>query len=221
MLSGLLIFDRSDGSIPGMGKKSPPNMVDPRLLKALIHPTRIRIMDILTEGPNSPSGIQRRMGDGVSLNLVGHHLKVLRDFGCVEMVDEVKRKGFTEHIYGRSKREFLTAAEWGAIDRVDRQLASTEIMRAISGDVGRAFLDGKLDEREDNHLSRTPLRVDEKGWQEIVKALEKALLAVLKAAEKSEERAKDSEEELFDARVVIMQFPMSEEASLEEDEEEG
>ncbi|HSC21711.1 MAG TPA: helix-turn-helix domain-containing protein, partial [Solirubrobacterales bacterium] len=158
-------------------------------MKALVHPTRIHIMDILSEGENSPSGIQRRIGD-ISLDLVSKHIKILRDLGVVELADEVKQKGkFTEHIYRATEWQFLTAEEWEAVDPDDRPSATTTILRVISEDVERAYFENKFDERIDNHLSRAPLKLDKEGWEEVVKTLEKALKAVLRAHDKSQERA--------------------------------
>jgi DNA-binding transcriptional ArsR family regulator len=193
-----------------MAKKS-PDLIDPRLLKALVHPTRIHIMDILAEGPNSPSGIQRRLED-VSLRLVSHHLKILRGLGFVELVEEAKKGGFTEHIYRALDWQYLTVEEWGAVEPDDRRSATTTILRVISEDVGRAYIDDKFEERVDNHLSRSPIQLDETGWGEVVEALKIALDSVLLADEKSKERARESGEALMDARVVIMQFPMDHEA---------
>ncbi|MGN6257541.1 MAG: ArsR family transcriptional regulator [Solirubrobacterales bacterium] len=191
--------------------KKPPDLIDPRLLKALVHPTRIHIMDILTEGPNSPSGIQRRIGD-ISLRLVSHHLKILRELGFVELAEEAKKGGFTEHIYRSTDWQYLTVEEWEAVDPGDRRGATTTILRVISEDVGRAYIDDKFEERVDNHLSRSPIQLDEEGWREVVEALAIALESVLQADEKSKERARKSGEELMDARVVIMQFLMNREA---------
>lgn len=190
--------------------KRPPSLIDARPLKALTHPTRIQIMDILSEGTNSPTGIQRRIGD-ISLNLVGHHIKVLRELGFVNLVEEVQRGGFTEHIYGASQRLFLTAEEWDAVDPDDRQSATTTILRVISEDVGKAYIEGKFDERTDNHLSRSPLELDGEGWEEVVRTLEETLHSVLQAEKKSRERIRRSGAQPIAARVVIMQFPTSRE----------
>jgi len=66
-------------------KTAQPALIDRRLLKALSHPTRQHILDMLGEGPSSPVRLMRRM-DNISLNLVSHHIKVLKELGCVELV---------------------------------------------------------------------------------------------------------------------------------------
>jgi DNA-binding transcriptional ArsR family regulator len=185
--------------------QAPPNLVDQRLLKAMAHPTRIHILDILSEGPSSPARMQRRM-ENVSLNLVSHHVKVLRDLGCIELVKTVPRRGAKEHIYRAKERQFFTAEEWEAIEPKSRQPITSVILRMISEDTGRALAEGKFDELADNHLSRSPIELDKEGWTEVVDILARALDEILGADVKSRERVFESGEDLMPARVVIMQY---------------
>lgn len=186
-------------------RQAPPNLVDPRLLKALTHPTRVHILDILSEGPSSPVRMQRRM-ENISLNLVCHHVNVLRDLGCIELVETVAKQGGKEHIYRAKERQFFSDEEWEAVDPKYRQPITSIILRMISEDTGRALSEGKFDERVDNHLSRSPIELDEEGWSEVVESLTRTLDEVLEAHAKSKERAYESGEELMNARVVIMQY---------------
>jgi len=186
-------------------RQASPNLVDPRLLKALTHPTRVHILDILSEAPSSPARMQRRM-ENISLNLVCHHVKVLRDLGCIELVETVPKRGGEEHIYRTKERQFFNDEEWEAIEPKNRQPITSIILRMISEDAGRSLSEGKFDERVDNHLSRSPIEVDEEGWSEVVASLARTLDEVLEAHARSRERAYESGEELISARVVMMQF---------------
>lgn len=185
--------------------KSGPALVDRRLTKALAHPTRVHILSILNEGPNSPSKIAKRL-DNVSLNLTAHHIKVLRELGCVELVRKVAHGGRTEHIYRATKRQYFSAEEWANVDLHARPPITVGILRLISEDVGKSLAAGKFDELPDNHLSRSPLNVDGEGWREIVSILERALGEVLEVNARSAERARLSGEDLMTIRVVMMQF---------------
>lgn len=180
-------------------------MVDRRLTKALAHPTRVQILSILSDGPSSPSKIAKRL-DNVSLNLTSHHIKVLRELGCVELVREVTHGGRTEHIYRATKRQHLKPEEWEEVEPHNRQPITLSILRLISEDVGKSLASGKFDEPPDNHLSRSPLDVDQEGWREIVSILNRALEEVLETNVRSAERARLSGEDLMKVRVVMMQF---------------
>jgi DNA-binding transcriptional ArsR family regulator len=192
-------------------------MVDQRLLKAMAHPTRQFILNVLSEGTSSPVRIQRRMKN-VSLNLVSHHIKVLKDLGCVELVDTVQRRGATEHIYRATSRTMFSAEEWGQLEAKDRFPITADILRVVSEDASRSLVEGGFDERVDNHLSRSPIELDEEGWSEVVQTLERALEEVLEAHGRSAERAQKSGEKLLNARVVIMQFLIGRENPQEEDD---
>lgn len=190
--------------------KPGPALLDARLAKALAHPIRVHILSILNEGPSSPSRISKRL-DNVSLNLTSHHIKVLRELGCVELVQEVTHGGRTEHIYRATKRQHITAEEWEKVDPRDRPPITISLLRLISEDVAKSLASGKFDEPPDNHLSRSPLDVDPEGWQEIVSILNRALDEVLEVNVRSAERARLSGEDLMKVRVVMMQFLMDQE----------
>lgn len=189
-----------------------PSLIDQRLLKALSHPTRQHILDMLGEGPSSPVRLMRRM-DNISLNLVSHHIKVLKELGCVELVETVPRRGATEHIYRATKRHMFTAEEWEALEPSDRAPITANVLRLISEDTGRAFVEGKIDEMPDNHLSRTALELDSEGWEEVVDILERTLEEILEANVRSAERSSASGEDLASSRVMIMQFPIGPDGS--------
>lgn len=189
-----------------------PTLIDERILKAQSNPIRSRILDILSEGPNSPSGLHRRI-EGPSLQLVGYHIQALLDVDLIELVEIKKQPGrFAEHIYRRTDRQFFDAEEWEAVDARLKDPIIGEILRKISNDTGRAAAEGKFSEISDSHLSRSPIEIDPTGWTEVTDALSDALRKVLKAHANSQERAEASGgESLMPARVVIMQFPIGRE----------
>lgn len=197
-----------------MATEARPHLIDERLLKAQSHPIRAHILNILSEGPSSPARMHRRM-DNVSLNLVCHHVKVLRSVGLIELVDVKHHGGRKEHIYRAAERQYFDLEEWLQIDPKFRQPIITTILSQISEDTGRAMVEGKFAELPDSHLSRAPIELDKAGWQEIVDVLESALGGVLEAHARSVERARESGEDLMTARVVMMQFPIGREAQDE------
>lgn len=195
-----------------------PKLIDAQLLRAEAHSIRAHILSILSEGPNNPARMQRRM-QNVSLNLVSYHIKQLVKFGCIELVRKEKRNGATEHVYRTVKRQYLNADQWAAVDPILRQPITATILRMISDETGRSLAEGKFDLLPDNHLSRSPIELDRAGWSEVVDILEIALGGVLEAHAKSAERAQESGEERMVARVVMMQYLLGREDSRERDDE--
>jgi DNA-binding transcriptional ArsR family regulator len=191
-----------------------PQLIDDRVLKAQSHPIRAHILNILSEGPSSPAKMHRRM-ENVSLNLVCHHVKVLRDVGLIELVDVRHHGGRREHIYRATQRQYFTLEEWLAVDPKFRNPIITTILGQISEDTARAVIEGKFMDPPDSHLSRSPIELDGEGWQEVVSVLEEALEGVLEAHARSVERSAESGEALMPARVVIMQFPIGREGAAD------
>lgn len=201
-------------------KQKQPNLIDPKVLKAQSHPIRAHILNILSEGPSSPARMQRRMDD-VHLNLVCHHIKVLREADLIELIDVRMHGGRKEHIYRATQRQFFDLEEWLAVDEKYRQPLVTTILEQISEDTARSLAEGKFNLHPDNHVSRSPIELDREGWQEVCDALETALEGVLEAHARSAERAQVSGEEKMAARVVMLQYPIGREDPREREPAPG
>ncbi|HEY0317006.1 MAG TPA: hypothetical protein VGC49_01795 [Solirubrobacterales bacterium] len=199
-------------------QQASPTLIDSRVLKAQSHPIRAHILNILSEGPSSPGRMHRRM-QNVSLSLVCHHVKVLRDIQLIELVKINKHGGRKEHIYRATRRQFFDLEEWLAIEPKFRDPIVATILRQISEDTGRSAAEGRFNQVPDRHLSRSPVELDREGWTEVVDALKEALERVLKAHDKSKERSRISGEKLMVARVMMMQFPIGPEDPLEREDD--
>lgn len=189
--------------------KKGPDLVDPRLAKALEHPTRIAILNILWAGPSSPARIQRQL-ENVSLNLVAHHVKVLKDLECIELVETVTRRGAKERIYRTAGPVVIDDKAWEKITPKLRQPITASILRMISADLGRTLAAGRFDEIYDNHLSRTRLLLDQEGWAEVVGILERMLDELLHAGDKSKKRIESSGETPIPTLIAIIQTSLVE-----------
>lgn len=188
--------------------KQGPDFIDPRLIKALEHPTRIEILNILWTEPSSPARIQRRL-QNVSLNLVAHHMKVLKELECVELVETVSRRGARERIYRTTGPFIISDEAWEKLTPKLRQPITASILRLISNDLARSLSAGKFDAIQDNHLSHTLLELDQEAWAEIVGILAGALGEIVEAGVKSRERIKagDGTQPPLQTSIAIMQFP--------------
>ena len=84
--------------------------VDQRLVKALAHPLRVQILTILNERMASPNELSKELEEGLSQ--VSYHVKVLKDFECIEMVKTEPRRGAVEHYYRATARAYLSDKDW-------------------------------------------------------------------------------------------------------------
>jgi DNA-binding transcriptional ArsR family regulator len=176
------------------------------LAKALEHPIRIEILTVLRQGPSSPTRIQREL-ETVSLNLVAHHMKVLKELGFVELVETVSRRGAKEHIYRLARSPVISDEAWDELTPKMRLPITATVLRLISSDLAGSIGTGLFDEMPDVHLSRSPLKLDRKGWSEVVALLTQTLGEVTEIGSRSTQRLETSDEVPMAATVAIMQFP--------------
>jgi predicted ArsR family transcriptional regulator len=172
--------------------------------KAFAHPLRVQILIILNEKVASPNMLAQQLDQ--SLNLVAYHVRVLEKYDCIELVDTKQRRGATEHFYRATRRQFLTDSEWARLPKSLRPGLSGAMLKSAFDDVEEALDKGTLDELEDRHLSRTPMVVDKKGWEDTVDLLAGTLDRLLEIQAEATERlaAKDGESML--AKVVMLHF---------------
>ncbi len=191
----------------GKGKSIGPGGVDQRLVKALSHELREQILIILNERMASPNELSKELDEGLSQ--VSYHVKVLKDYGCITQVKTVPRRGAVEHYYRATARPFLSNSDWHELPRTAREGLSAGLVQSIVSDTVVALEEGTFDAREDRHLSRTSLIVDEKGWRELTAAMETALNKVIKIQEESSKRlAKAGAEDGFATLVAMVGVEM-------------
>ena len=176
---------------------------DPRYVRALGHPLRIRILALLQERPASPVQMAPRLGS--TLGRVAHHVRVLRDMGLIELVETRRRRGAIEHLYrARAVPRFSDGAWEGAGAPVRRRVVAA-ILEQIGEYVGGSAAAGGF-ERADANLSRVSLRLDEQGWAELASAGTRWLTETDEIQARALERADKEGGTLFDAGLVLLLF---------------
>lgn len=180
--------------------------LDQRLVRALAHPLRVKILQLLEEGPNSPIGLSERMGE--KLGNVSYHVKALLNYECIELVDTEQRRGATEHIYALKSQGAIGARPWQA---VPPSLRTHFAGSALAGFTSRAIeaLDaGTVETREGSGLTWLPLNVDEQGWMELKGVLANVEKRFRAVADKSAERRKNPKD-AFSVIVAVAAFEIA------------
>jgi AcrR family transcriptional regulator len=125
----------------------------------------------------------------------------------VERVEDQGEKEPEEPVY-RSRLRLLGDEEWEEMSLPERQRLSEQVGYLILGELGRSVRTGAFDRRPDRHLSRTVLRLDERGWRELLDVHDEALDKALEIVRKSEERLDQSGERGIAGRSVQVLFEM-------------
>jgi predicted ArsR family transcriptional regulator len=178
--------------------------VEQIVAKAFAHPLRVQILIILNERVASPNLLSQELDQ--SLNLVAYHVRVLEKYDCIELVDTKQRRGATEHFYRATRRQFLSDAEWARMPEALRPGLSGAMLKAVFDDIEEAVTEDTFDEIADRHLSRTPMVVDKRGWDEVATLLGTTLDRVLEIQSEASERIAAGDEPGMLAKVEILHF---------------
>jgi DNA-binding transcriptional ArsR family regulator len=163
------------------------------LVKALNHPVRVKTLTILTERIASPKEISEQID--APLSNVSYHVRVLDDLGLIEIMEEESVRGSVAHFYKAVERPLIDNPDWERLDPKVRSAFSGYVIETLMSDMAKSLAAGVFDRRDDRHLSRTPLLLDERGWRRISAIQKKALDAILNEQAKAAARMNGSREE--------------------------
>jgi DNA-binding transcriptional ArsR family regulator len=179
--------------------------IDHRLIKALSHPLRMRVLMRLNLGVASPVELARELEE--PLANVAYHTRVLLDLGCVELVRTEHRRGAVEHYYRAVVRPYFSDSDWAQLPPSARQSISEAVLQRIWSDAADALRSGAFDARDDRHLSRTPLVLDERGWRELNELLADLLERALQLEAQSAGRRQEADEGEVLSSLVLIHHP--------------
>jgi DNA-binding transcriptional ArsR family regulator len=178
---------------------------DPRYIKALSHPLRVRILAILEERIASPVQLAELLD--ARLGVVSYHVRTLERFGLIKLVRTNPVRGAVEHHYRANARPTISDAGWAGAAPVAKQAYLSSFLQQVSAYTNAAAAAGGFD-RPDAHFTRTVAKLDRKGWTQLAKACEQLLAKIdTIEAEVAKRTAKDPHaEDSVDAGLVIMLF---------------
>ncbi len=177
---------------------------DPRLVKALAHPLRVRILGVLQDRVASPSDLAQELK--APLGNVSYHVRILAQLGLLKLVKKRPRRGAIEHYYEARSRVRVSDRAWGQVPNIVKEAMVNATLDQVSTYVEQSAESGGF-ERANAHLMRQPLRLDEKGWSELSALVLKTLERANEIEAASLERLKASHHEgEFEAGLVMMLF---------------
>jgi hypothetical protein len=178
-----------------------PEAIDQRLVRALAHPLRVQILEVLTERVASPTLIAAELETGVSH--VAYHTRTLDRCGCLELVETAQRRGATEHYYKAKPHAFIGDRVWRKVPRSVRSGVTAASLQTFMDKAVTALEAGTLDNREDTTFSWMPVHLDEEGWREVTVILGEATERVLAAQEAADKRALESSKDPRNISAVV------------------
>src|SRR3954447_12839603 len=140
MLTAAQSSSREDRTRP------PGETSEARIAKALAHPLRARILQRLGERVASPGDLAPELG--APLGVVSSHVRMLRDYDCVELVRPEPRRGALQHFYRATARPNLDTEQWRTLPAGLRKQLSGATLQQLVGDLAAAAHAGQLEDPE-------------------------------------------------------------------------
>ena len=179
--------------------------MDTQLVRALLNPTRIRILDAVAEGPVGSRELAVMLEE--KLGVVSYHLGVLCETGCIQPTKAEQAGSGDERAYELAPLATPTRrmAQRQATPSVVGH-PSAAALRTIVGRGAGSLAIGALGEGKGDHLSCFSIVLDRQGWQEVSAAVSDALDRISIVHEESTRRLTDPDEERISATVAVASF---------------
>lgn len=185
-------------------RKADQAITEPDVVKALAHPLRVRILDVLGQRTVSPKGLADELG--ASLGTVSYHVRALAALGMVQLVARKQRRGATEHFYRATARQVITDTGWAKLPEIVKARMIDANLATTGAYVQAAAEQGGFS-RPEIHASRTTVECDEQAWTDLSRTLSDAFERVRQIADESAARvAREPHPARFDATAVLMLF---------------
>lgn len=185
------------------------------LVKALNHPVRVKALTILTERTASPKEIAAEIE--TPLSNVSYHVRVLDELGLVEIREEESVRGSVAHFYRAVERPLIHNPDWEKLSPRVRSAFSSYVIETLMSDAASSLQAGLFDRRDDRHLTRTPLVLDERGWRKVTAIQIKALEGILKEQTAAASRLSSSDKEGIHVIAGLLCFEALPPSGPEED----
>jgi DNA-binding transcriptional ArsR family regulator len=179
------------------------NITDPRWLRAISHPIRIRLLAMLDEEPASPVILAAKLEQ--PLGTIAYHVRTLYDLGLLKLVSTRQRRGATEHYYKTTGHPTSSADAWEGLDAISKQRLLTALIAKATDYATRSAAAGGFDANE-AHISTDALKLDRRGWEELAKESSKWLARAQKIEHDAAQRIGQDPESALTVGLTLMLF---------------
>ncbi len=180
------------------------DLIDRRLTKAIAHPLRLQILSLANQRTISPSEYSEEMG--APLSTVAYHFRKLLEFGFLELVEEIPKRGSKEHRYRGCRRGMVSDANWKELGRATQAGVRIAGFQDLISRCTQAVNAGTFDSRDDAIFYWVGGGMDEAGWNEFIEASRQLIDRVKAIENASAERAAESGKECFPTTFAVTAF---------------
>jgi len=163
-----------------------------RLMRGMSHPLRYKLLTHLNDREWSPSELSDHLAEGLSQ--VSYHVKVLREYGLIELTRTAPVRGATEHFYRATTRTIIGLDMAKEIPRTGRRKLIGGVLDEVNEDVNESYATGLYDSRADYHVARIPMVLDPQGCEDGHVRGDDYIADMLKIAGESATRLSESDD---------------------------
>lgn len=177
-------------------------LTDPKVVKALAHPLRAKLLTILDRREASPSQLSGELGQ--PLGTVSYHVRTLHDMGLLRLVGEKRQRGAVEHYY-TSVKWVIHEDAWKALPSSLKHTVHASFLSQIGEEVSSAASAGGFDEPY-ALLNHEVLTLDEEGALELAREASALMKRALIIESESRARSEGSPQEVGKVNLALMLF---------------
>jgi hypothetical protein len=179
-----------------------------RLSKVFADPLRMKILAECNLREMSPKQFHHEFGGG-SLPRVSRAFEVLAEYDWLEQTRTEtggKRRGAVEHFYRATESALFDEELWPEVPGSMKALVSWRILETLNTKVREAMEGGTMDARSDRHFSWMPLRLDLRGWKNVIAKIDAIFYWLFKEQEEANLRMAKSGEKPIPMTVALAAF---------------
>lgn len=174
---------------------------------ALGHRIRIEVLGILNEGVRSPSELARLIRQ--PLSTVGHHIKELRESGCIELARTEQRRNASEHFYRAVQLPFVSDDEANELPPEVKQEYAAVILQAVTAEGMASLWAGKMGSDDAIRMCWRWFNLDAQGRQELADEQRESWERIVDIEARAAGRRAESGEAATSIVVSMMGFERS------------
>jgi DNA-binding transcriptional ArsR family regulator len=182
---------------------------DPRLVKALAHPVRVRVLALLEGRTMTPKQLALELD--MPLENVSYHVRTLAKFGLIELQRRRITRGVVEHHYRTAQRPRINAETWAQLPPIVQEALNGAVLQQILELASGSLAAGGF-ARPESHLSRRPAVLDEQGFDAASAVITEALDRISAIERESAQRLDGDEHAALRVVAVGMLFEAAETA---------
>ncbi len=174
-------------------------------IDALSHPLRLAIVAAVDQRPASATEIARAIEEPV--DKIRYQLRGLVAAGLVRVAEERKNRGVLERFYvSRDEAMYFDEEELREVPVEKKDRMTATFLKVAFRDAVSSLAAGTM--TDDSMVVRTPLRLDEQGWNELLRIHREAFERVMAVKGSAERRLRESGGPMIPARSVLLFFEM-------------